>query len=77
MKKTITNVFKTILQICFVIGVLAGIYIILDSCEKKEDNLPVLNICNNDIDIQDYYDNGYEWGRLERDINEICNLEEE
>ena len=55
------------------LGFIAVILFIIYGCDnKKDDESPILIVCDNEIYISDFYDNGIDYKSLEKEIDEAC-----
>ncbi len=60
-------------EIISALGFIAVILFIIYGCDnKKDDESPILNVCDNEIYVSDFYDNGIDWKVLEEEINIAC-----
>lgn len=73
MKDNIKEIGNTLFDIAKFVLVLGLIYYLLGSCDKKEDlEIGSLNVCGVELYMDDYYNNGIDWDKLSKDVDEEC-----
>ena len=64
---------KKVFDVAKFVLVLGLIYYLLGSCDKKEDiEMGSLNVCGVELYMDDYYNNGIDWDKLGKDVDEEC-----
>lgn len=63
---------KTILSAVGFIIVILFVFSLLNNNDNDES--PMINVCNEDIYISDFYNKGIKWEKLEKEINETCKV---
>jgi hypothetical protein len=74
MKDNIKEIGNTLFDVAKFILILVVIYYLLGSCDNKNDDVEIgsLNVCGVELYMDDYYDNGIDWDKLSKDVDEEC-----
>ena len=67
---------EKIKDIISALGFISIILLVMFGCNKKntDEESPILNVCDNELYISDYYNNGIDWDALSKDIDETCKV---
>jgi hypothetical protein len=74
MKDKIKEIGNTLFDVAKFILILVVIYYLLSSCDNKNDDVEIgsLNVCGVELYMNDYYNNGIDWDKLSKDVDEEC-----
>lgn len=76
MKDKLLDIGNTLYEIGKFIVIIIIILFCLKECNKNgfDDESPIINVCGEDIYINDYYSDGIDWDSLSRDIDGTCEV---